>query len=148
MGKENIDYMSNKPLLIRVTAKKSYTSMNALVHDTAQEVLDKLRGGELSKRAMHKTGSSLEVIDVSTTDLKEFKRMLSEYQVDFAVVSDKNTGKYEVMYKCKDMSLVEKAFENSLSAFKEQKPSLTEQLALASKKVKEQDVHYTSFRHK
>ena len=127
--------------IIRFVARKSYSSMTEMVRDTAREFLEKLQnsGGEVSMKKIQETGSTLEVIDIHTTDLDEFRRKLADYQVEFAIVKDSETGEHEVVYKCKDMTCVQEALEKALVVFQDARPSLDERLAWAKKKVEEQD---------
>ena len=57
----------------------------------------------------------LEEIPVEEAELKELKKELNKYGVNFSVMKDKETGKYSVFFQAKDMKMMEKAFKNALA---------------------------------
>ena len=64
------------------------------------EKLVKVNGNEVKLKDMAKKGQ-LEEIPVEEAELKELKKELNKYGVNFSVMKDKETGKYSVFSKPK-----------------------------------------------
>lgn len=124
---------------VAVTKLDSTFSTNKIVESATQELLDRLKAGEEITLEGIQEADIFNVIDTRTLDLEKFRRILLKYGMNFAVLKDSETGKYEVLYKCNDTTCLQEALEKMLVAFQNARPSLEETLAWAKKKVEEQD---------
>lgn len=64
-------------------------------------------------REMVKKGQ-LENLNISKGELKELKKLLNRYGVNFSVMKDKETGEYSVFYQARDTKVMEKAFTKAV----------------------------------
>ncbi len=95
----------------------------------------KENGNELKIKDLIKKGQ-LEEISIEKTDLKELKKELNKYGVNFSVMKDKETGKYSVFFQAKDMKVMDKAFRNTLATL-EKKAERKESIRKNIEKFKE-----------
>lgn len=80
--------------------------------------LDKLiqkQGQEVKLKDMVKKGQ-LEEINVQDAELKELKKELNKFGVNFSVMKDKGTGVHSVFFQAKDTKVMNKAFQNVLTS--------------------------------
>lgn len=83
-----------------------------------QQKLDKFIADEFKSKArpikdMVKKGQ-LEHLSLPKGELKELKKLLNRYGVNFSIMKDKETGEYSVFYQAKDTKVMEKALTNAV----------------------------------
>ncbi|MBU0279166.1 PcfB family protein [Gemella sp. zg-570] len=74
---------------------------------------DKFKSNAKPLSQMVKKGQ-LESLNISKGELKELKKLLNRYGVNFSVMKDKETKEYSVFYQAKDTKVMEKAFTKAI----------------------------------
>lgn len=117
--------LSNKLITIetkiaKLTANEVIKALNKIINKAKENKikLDKYIDNEFKTKAkplkeMVKKGQ-LEHIDLSKGEMKELKKILNKYGVNFSVMKDKETGEYSVFYQAKDTKVMEKAFTKAV----------------------------------
>lgn len=70
--------------------------------------------GEQSLKDLNLQGKKLESINLSQDDIKEFRKQLNQYNVDFSVMKDKAAGHSIVFFKGQDIDRVYTSLEKCL----------------------------------
>lgn len=70
------------------------------------------KSGEQKLSQLSKQNCNLENVDISTEELKKFKKELKRTGVDFAVMRDKTTNEYKVFFKGKDIETINFCLNN------------------------------------
>lgn len=83
-----------------------------------QQKLDKFIDDNFKSNAkplnqMVKKGQ-LEHLSLPKGELKELKKLLNRYGVNFSIMKDKETGEYSVFYQAKDTKVMEKALTKAV----------------------------------
>ena len=60
----------------------------------------------------------LKELPVKEAELKELKKELNRYGVNFSVMKDKESDRYSVFFQAKDMKVMEKAFQRAVASTK------------------------------
>ena len=74
---------------------------------------DKFKTKAKPLKDMVKKGQ-LEHLSLAKGELKEIKKLLNRYGVNFSIMRDKSTGEYSVFYQAKDTKVMEKAFTKAV----------------------------------
>ncbi|EGT3600797.1 PcfB family protein [Clostridium perfringens] len=74
---------------------------------------DKFKSNAKPLKDMVKKGQ-LEHLSLPKGELKELKKLLNRYGVNFSVMKDKETGEYSVFYQAKDTKVMEKALTKAV----------------------------------
>jgi hypothetical protein len=109
----------------------------ALIKAAAKGMQHYLETGEQSIKKLNKKGLQLESISVSELDLRSIKKELKEFGVDFSVmknIADKDT--YDVFFKARDVTQINKALENILVKNMEKEP-MADRVKNVKKQVRE-----------
>lgn len=64
-------------------------------------------------REMVKKGQ-LESLNISKGELKELKKLLNRYGVNFSIMKDKESANYSVFFQSKDAKIMDKAFTKAI----------------------------------
>ncbi|HDV4123956.1 MULTISPECIES: PcfB family protein [Enterococcus] len=73
------------------------------------------QGSEMKLKDMVKKGQ-LEELPVKEAELKELKKELNSYGVNFSVMKDKESDRYSVFFQAKDIKVMEKAFQRAVAS--------------------------------
>lgn len=73
------------------------------------------QGSERKLKDMVKKGQ-LEELPIKEAELKELKKELNRYGVNFSVMKDKESDRYSVFFQAKDMKVMEKAFQRAVAS--------------------------------
>lgn len=88
-------------VMYKTGSEMTLTMLKAII----QRLLEKnteLQHGEQSMKALNLQGKKLEHVELSGQDIKEFRKALRKYAVDFSVMQDKTAGTYSVFFKGQD----------------------------------------------
>lgn len=129
--------------MAKVTARLILKALKKLANQAKEQgktfkdfLDDKVKGSSVKLKDMVKKGQ-LENITLSEKgELKELKKELNRYGVNFSVMKDKETGEFHVFFQAKNTAILEKAFKNATNNF-EKKEEKRESTMEAIKKFKE-----------
>lgn len=99
-----------------------------------------LQHGEQSMKALNMQGKRLEHMELPGQDIKEFRKALRKYAVDFSVLQDKTAGTYSVFFKSQDTDRIYAGLKSVLKeavAETGKKKHIKEVIEQATKKVEE-----------
>lgn len=88
-------------VMYKAGSEITLTMLKAIIH----KLLEKntiLQHGEQSMKALNMQGKKLEHVELPGQDIKEFRKALRNYAVDFSVLRDKTSGMYSVFFKGQD----------------------------------------------
>lgn len=134
-----------KTKIAKLTAKAVIAALKTilkLASNSQKNLSDFIKDEYLSKakplREMVKKGE-LEAIDLPEGEMKELKKVLNKYRLDFSVMKDKETGLYTVFFQAKNAKVFEKAFKKAIENFEkkqEKKESTIENIKKNKEKSK------------
>lgn len=90
------------------TVRLTTTLLRQLIRATVQSYQ---QHGEMKLKMLNAQGRQLESVELPGEDMQRLRRQLKRYQVDFSVLRDRETGKYEVFFKSQDAERVYKGLE-------------------------------------
>lgn len=102
---------------VEVTIKGTKISL-VMLQQIIRSLLDKKNQrqyGEQKLEKLNKQGKKLESIDLPNQDLKNFKKILKKYEVDFSIMKEKGKDEYTIFFKGQDIDRVYKGLENCLN---------------------------------
>lgn len=107
--------LSEKALQIDFKATKITAR---LVMNLAKKALHQngTKSGRQTVKQLQRKGSSVENVPVSAEDLRQLRRELRRYGVDYSIVKDRNTGVYSLFFKAQDASMIRTALEKCLGS--------------------------------
>lgn len=71
--------------------------------------------GEMSLKKLDAQGRQLESVEIPGEDVQRLRRQLKKYQVDFTVLRDRESGKYQLFFKSQDVDRVYKGLEQAVA---------------------------------
>jgi len=86
---------------VEITAE----ALKALIRQLIENK-DKIQHGQQNLSKLNLQGKKIEQIDLSGEDIKNFRRELNRYSVDFSVMKDRTSGNYTVFFKGQDIDRV------------------------------------------
>ena len=99
-----------------------------------------IKHGKMKIKDLIRKDEGATCVDVSKTELRDFKRVAKRYGVDFAIVKHKTEDKtlYSVFFKAKDQEAINDLinYYTEKRLMKENRPSLIEHLKELKDKVK------------
>ena len=75
---------------------------------------DSTKHGQQSLQALNKQGRQLESVNIPSEDIKEFRRQLNRFNVDFSIMRDRGTGENAVFFRAQDVDRVYQGLEGCL----------------------------------
>lgn len=72
------------------------------------------KSGAQSLAQLNRQGRALDSIEVDSAVLRDVKRQMKAYAVDFAVTRDKDTGKISLWFKGQDVERIQAALEHCI----------------------------------
>ncbi|MBP5607915.1 MAG: PcfB family protein [Lachnospiraceae bacterium] len=96
----------------KLTASVLYRALRAYLQNAAKEIDDidavKVKKGRQSVKELIGQGEAVKSADIDDIGLKDFKKTVNKYGVDFAIVKDKKAdpSKYVVFFKAKDSDVI------------------------------------------
>lgn len=106
--------------IAKATAREVIKAIKLIMSKASekQQKLDKFIADEFKSKArpikdMVKKGQ-LEHLSLPKGELKELKKLLNRYGVNFSIMKDKETGEYSVFYQAKDTKVMEKALTKAV----------------------------------
>lgn len=109
------------------------TLLRQLIRATVQS--HQQQNGEMKLKTLNAQGRQLESVELPGEDVQRLRRQLKRYQVDFSVLRDRESGKYEIFFKSQDAERVYKGLEQVVADWDrntERKPA--KELFAAAKK--------------
>ncbi len=70
--------------------------------------------GKQTVKQLQRKGASVEKVPIASEDLKQLRRELNRYGVDYSLLREKGTGKYTLFFKGQDATLIRTALEKCL----------------------------------
>lgn len=108
----NIEIRVAKATLKEILRQIKKLHTKAKQHGGFDKLL-KSEGKEMKLKDMVKKGQ-LEEINVKDGELKELKKELNRYGVNFSIMRDKESGNHSVFFQAKDTKVMDQAFKNVL----------------------------------
>lgn len=102
---------------VQIILKASTMSLGVILQ-AAQAAVRKHNGiehGEQQLKKLNMQGKQLESVAITGEDIKDFRKQLNKYSVDFSVMRDRNSGEYSVFFKGQDTDRVYSALKDVLS---------------------------------
>lgn len=106
--------------IAKATAREVIKALKLIMSKARQnqQKLDKFIADEFKSNAkplkeMVKKGQ-LEHLSLPKGELKELKKLLNRYSVNFSVMKDKESGEYSVFFQAKDTKVMEKALTKAV----------------------------------
>ena len=95
----------------QITAKLLYQVMKQLIkrHETAAD-----RNGQIDIKKLDRQGKQLECVELPAGELRDIKKQLNQYGVDFAVLRDGKV-KMSLYFKAQDVDRVYKGMQKCLN---------------------------------
>jgi len=101
---------------IEVTTRATAITLAALksIIQTLIENRHSIEHGEQGLKKLNLQNKQLESVELSGEDIKDFKKQLNKYSVDFSVMKDKTTGHHTIYFKAQDTDRVYTGLENCI----------------------------------
>lgn len=96
---------------------------------------DKIQHGQQSLSKLNLQGKKLEQIELTGEDMKNFRRELNRYSVDFSVMQDRTSGNYTVFFKGQDIDRVYAGLQKCVQDFNKGKRPIKEVMRDAEEKA-------------
>ena len=93
--------------------KKVIDEANSANQSLAKHIDGKVKTNSKKLKDMVKKGQ-LENIDLGKGELKEFKKQLNKYGVNFSVMKNKESGLYSVFFQAKDTKVIDMSFKKAI----------------------------------
>lgn len=126
-------------IMYKTGSEITLTMLKAII----QKLLEKnnvLQHGEQSMEALNMQGKKLEHVELPGQDIKEFRKALRKYAVDFSVLRDNAAGTYSVFFKGQDTERIYAGLKGVLKeaiAETGEKKHIKEVIEQATKKAEE-----------
>ncbi len=143
-SKESIEFCYRRALQLKDLTAKNFVRLLKLakfIHAKVKDSKDPAeKHGKMKVKDLIRKDEGATSVDVSKTELKDFKRVAKKYGVDFALVKHKGEDKtlYSVFFKAKDQDAITDVirYYTEKKLMKESRPSLLEHLKELKEKVK------------
>lgn len=97
---------------VEITAQ----ALKALIRQIIENK-DKVQHGQQSLSKLNLQGKKLEQVELTGEDMKNFRRELNKYSVDFSVMRDHASGNYTVFFKGQDVDRVYTGLQKCVQDF-------------------------------
>lgn len=101
---------------MELTARVLYAAGRTALAEVKKHYID-VKAGEQSLGQLNKQQRELESVKIEPTAVKEYRRALKEYELDFALKKGAD-GKFWVFYKGQDAKRVHQALGDMLAAYR------------------------------
>ncbi len=115
---------------VEITAE----ALKALIRQLIENK-DKIQHGQQSLSKLNLQGKKLEQIELTGEDMKNFRRELNRYSVDFSVMQDRTSGKHTVFFKGQDIDRVYAGLQKCVQDFNKGKRPIKEVMRDAEEKA-------------
>ena len=142
--KESIEFCYRRALQAKDLTAKNLVRLIKLAKFICNKVKESkdpdIKHGKMKIKDLIRKDEGATSVDVSKTELRDFKRVAKRYGVDFAIVKHKTEDKtlYSVFFKAKDQEAINDLinYYTEKRLMKESRPSLMEHLKELKDKVK------------
>lgn len=97
---------------VEITAK----ALKALIQQLIENK-DKIQHGQQSLSKLNLQGKKLEQVELAGEDMKNFRREMNRYSVDFSIMQDRTSGNYTVFFKGQDVERVYAGLQKCVQNF-------------------------------
>lgn len=115
---------------VEITAE----ALKALIRQLIENK-DKIQHGQQSLSKLNLQGKKLEQIELTGEDMKNFRRELNRYSVDFSVMQDRTSGNHTVFFKGQDIDRVYAGLQKCVQDFNKGKRPIKEVMRDAEEKA-------------
>lgn len=115
---------------VEITAE----ALKALIRQLIENK-DKIKHGQQSLSKLNTQGKKLEQIELTGEDMKNFRRELNKYSVDFSVMKDRTSGNHTVFFKGQDIDRVYAGLQKCVQDFSKGKRPIKEVMRDAEEKA-------------
>ncbi len=119
---------------VEITAE----ALKALIRQLIENK-DKIQHGQQSLSKLNLQGKKLEQIELTGEDMKNFRRELNRYSVDFSVMQDRTSGKHTVFFKGQDIDRVYAGLQKCVQDFNKGKRPIKEVMRDAEEKAAQRE---------
>lgn len=106
---------------VEVTAK----ALKALIQQLIENK-EKIQHGQQSLSKLNLQGKKLEQVELTGEDMKNFRREMNRYSVDFSIMKDRTSGNYTVFFKGQDVERVYAGLQKCVQNFDKGKKPIKE----------------------
>lgn len=117
---------------VEITAE----ALKALIRQLIENK-DKIQHGQQSLSKLNLQGKKLEQIELTGEDMKNFRRELNRYSVDFSVMQDRTSGNHTVFFKGQDIDRVYAGLQKCVQDFNKGKRPIKEVMRDAEEKAEQ-----------
>lgn len=106
---------------VEITAK----ALKALIQQLIENK-EKIQHGQQSLSKLNLQGKKLEQVELTGEDMKNFRREMNRYSVDFSIMKDRTSGNYTVFFKGQDVERVYAGLQKCVQNFDKGKKPIKE----------------------
>lgn len=106
---------------VEITAK----ALKALIQQLIENK-EKIQHGQQSLTKLNLQGKKLEQVELTGEDMKNFRREMNRYSVDFSIMKDRTSGNYTVFFKGQDVERVYAGLQKCVQNFDKGKKPIKE----------------------